>query len=666
MGLVLQHLGPEAFVESDGAARYSRGRRRPLGGGLEPYREAIDARREHPLCRGLAANGRQEGEPRMSRPVGHTFAFAFSGPLAAVWSAMADTARYNAASSLPRQTITEIPQADGSVTFIGRARIGWIELEWEDIPCTWVRERWLEHRRRFRRGPLRTLSARFELTASAQGCHGTYRLEAVPRGLLGRLLLAGGFLASARRTFERLAAEADRYARGEQATPFTGPAVPLPAAARQRLDRLAAQLEASLYGHGLAGRLAREIADGLEVDAERLRPLALARRWGVPQLHAIEACLEATRLGLLELRWDLLCPRCRGAKAVAASLDRLPTGAHCGTCNLDYGRDFARNIELTFRPTPAIRPLGSGEFCLLGPMSTPHIWAHVTVEAGDERRVELDAPAGPYRLRTLEAGPENEIEHDGHRFPAVTVGVEAIGAGEPGDGRTVLLRNTTPCRRTVVIEDRRWARDALTADRVATLQAFRDLFSAEVLRPGDEVAVRRVALLFSDLKGSTAVYHAIGDAAAYRLVREHFAYLAGIVREHEGGVVKTIGDAVMAAFHDPVQALRAAIAMQERVAALNASSQAPVVLKLGLHEGPCIAVTLNERLDYFGGTVNLAARLQGESRGGDIVLSRALADDPGAAAVIAPYAPHLETARLRGLDQPVTFVRLDPGTGART
>jgi class 3 adenylate cyclase len=136
-----------------------------------------------------------------------------------------------------------------------------------------------------------------------------------------------------------------------------------------------------------------------------------------------------------------------------------------------------------------------------------------------------------------------------------------------------------------VIEERAWLEDVLTADRVATLQAFRDLFSDQVLRPGDEVGIRRVTLLFSDLRGSTALYDAIGDAAAYRLVRDHFAYLAAIVREHEGTVVKTIGDAVMAAFHDPAEGLKAAIAMQERVASFNATAGAPIVLKLGLHEG---------------------------------------------------------------------------------
>jgi class 3 adenylate cyclase len=142
------------------------------------------------------------------------------------------------------------------------------------------------------------------------------------------------------------------------------------------------------------------------------------------------------------------------------------------------------------------------------------------------------------------------------------------------------------------------------------------------------------------------------------LVREHFAWLAGIVREHEGAIVKTIGDAVMAAFHDPLLGLRAAIAMQGRISAFNEASRTPVVLKLGLHEGPCIAVTLNDRLDYFGSTVNLAARLQGESRGSDIVLSDSLAAGGGADALMAPLAPERETARLRGIAEPVAFVRL--------
>jgi class 3 adenylate cyclase len=170
-----------------------------------------------------------------------------------------------------------------------------------------------------------------------------------------------------------------------------------------------------------------------------------------------------------------------------------------------------------------------------------------------------------------------------------------------------------------------------------------------------------VALLFTDLRGSTALYGQVGDAGAYHLVREHFAFLAAIVRAHDGAIVKTIGDAIMAAFADPADGLQAALAVQRQVAAFNAGhGEAPLVLKLGLHDGPCIAVTLNDRLDYFGSTVNLAARLQAESRGGDIVVSRDMADDPAVASLLDGVSGREERAELKGFEESVPFLRLAP------
>ena len=169
--------------------------------------------------------------------------------------------------------------------------------------------------------------------------------------------------------------------------------------------------------------------------------------------------------------------------------------------------------------------------------------------------------------------------------------------------------------------------------------------------------------MFTDLRGSTALYARIGDARAYNLVREHFAYLTKVVREHDGGVVKTIGDAVMAAFTDPAAAIKAALEVQRNVAAFNAQHAAEagaIVIKVGLHGGSSIAVTLNERLDYFGSTVNLAARLQGQSQGGDIVLSAALARDPGVMAVLAGLQASSESAVVKGFEGEVAFLRLTP------
>ena len=299
-------------------------------------------------------------------------------------------------------------------------------------------------------------------------------------------------------------------------------------------------------------------------------------------------------------------------------------------------------------------------------MSTPHIWLHVTVAAGELRSFEVALPAGGYRLAQPRAWASMcDVDFTGGGFPRVDLAEGEVRAGPAAPPEQVEIENRSGSALTVVVEERQWLRDALTADRVTSLQAFRDLFSDQVLRPGDEVAVARVALMFTDLKGSTSLFNRIGDAAAYHLVRDHFAFLAAIVREQRGAIVKTIGDAIMASFADPADALRAALAIQEKIGAFNqaqnlgkAQGDADLTIKLGLHLGPSIVVTLNGRLDYFGATVNMAARLQGASQGGDIVLSQEMASDPLVAELLAGLALEQKTARLKGFDAPVAYSRI--------
>ena len=608
----------------------------------------------------------QKAEPHDSgapdpETMGRTFVWEFPVPPEVIWPILADTARVNEAAHLPKHEIIETPREDGSVLFEGRARIGPFRLRWRETPVNWVANRWFEHCRTFERGPLRFLCAKLTLTRTADGCRGEYTIEAAAANVLGRLMLATRFFESAGRTFGALAADAARFVAGQSPAPFAYAAPEVSASVRRRVADLQAAIEASGHGHGLAGRLADFVLTAQEVDLTRIRPLRLAREWQVDEREAIEVCLQAARSGLLDLRWDLLCPRCRVAKDTVVALDQLPGGAHCGTCNIDYDRDFSRNVELSFTPSPAVRTLSTGEYCLFGPMSTPHIWLHLTLAPGETRTVEVDLPAGAYRLRTLEPGPESEVDGTGGGFPEVILEADKIATGAPAAPGHATLTNRTGRELTAVVEELRWVRDALTADRVTALQTFRDLFSDQVLRPGDEVSVRHMTFMFTDLRGSTALYARIGDATAYHLVREHFAFLAGQVRAHNGAIVKTIGDAIMAAFGDPADALRAALAIQNGVREFNEKTGgSELVIKLGLHLGPSIAVNLNERLDYFGSTVNMAARVQAQSRGGDIVLSREIAEDPAVQPLLADYKVASETFSLKGIAEPVTLLRLEP------
>jgi class 3 adenylate cyclase len=169
----------------------------------------------------------------------------------------------------------------------------------------------------------------------------------------------------------------------------------------------------------------------------------------------------------------------------------------------------------------------------------------------------------------------------------------------------------------------------LTGLDVVHRPLFQDRFTDEILTGDQSVDVRHVVFLFTDIKGSTALYEKLGDAQAYGLVRDHFKVLFDAVRAQGGLVVKTIGDAVMASFRRPEQALAAALAVHDTIDALKVpGTDESVVVKMGLHAGPAIAVTLNDRYDYFGQTVNKAARIQGLAHDQEIYFSEAVFQDP--------------------------------------
>jgi class 3 adenylate cyclase len=178
----------------------------------------------------------------------------------------------------------------------------------------------------------------------------------------------------------------------------------------------------------------------------------------------------------------------------------------------------------------------------------------------------------------------------------------------------------------IILERMAWNDQATTAAEVTALQMFRDLFASEALRPGEQISVGTLTVLFTDLRESTKLYREIGDATAFGRVMNHFDLLRKAVADHDGAVVKTIGDAIMAVFRCAADGVLAMLEAQ-RALAQPPGGTMPLQLKAGLHTGPCIAVTLNDRLDYFGSTVNLAARLEALSTGNDVIISQTVYED---------------------------------------
>jgi len=597
------------------------------------------------------------------RELHYRFAWRLRATPEELWPLVADTNRFNLETGTP-----EIAPGGGAPAAPGykslELRVAGRSIPYEETPFEWVRPQRFGVERRYARGPIAALRVLVELTlASTEGTDLAYQVWVRPRGAAGRALAPVLIDRIARRRFEAAFRRYDAVALAQRESPARE-VVPLRSRVRPRLasggrERLSL-LRAELVGQGidrsLVDRLAATIETADDLDVRRLRPYALADAWQAERRAVLELCLHSTRAGLLQSLWELLCPLCRGAAASSETLAGVRSDVHCSSCGIDFTAGFERSVELVFSPSPAVREVEVGDYCVGGPQLTPHIVLQQLLDRGERREIQLALEPGAYRVRAvgLDAMPRVTVEEQGASRAVLRVGNDDrldVDAESLGGEVELDLENAAEGPRLVLLERTAWADDAATAADVTALQAFRDLFGAEALRAGEELGIGSLTIVFTDLRDSTRLYRQIGDAPAFGSVVSHFDILREAIRREGGAVVKTLGDAVMAVFRRPVGALHAMLDAQLALAHPEGDAR-PLALKVGIHTGPCIAVTLNDRLDYFGSTVNAAARLVGLSRGDDAVISEVVRTDPEVVAAVSSEGLALERldAELKGFD----------------
>jgi class 3 adenylate cyclase len=441
----------------------------------------------------------------------------------------------------------------------------------------------------------------------------------------------------------------------------------------------------------VADAILRLIRDGEDHELNRVNVLDFSKSTGLDEERVISGFLHASRLGLFDMNWNVLCPGCSGVLDAHSSLKSLrQDDYHCGLCACGYEASVDEQVEVAFTVSPRVRRIAAHD-----PNTLP-VWDYFKqvfwssgvdfnkeqfVALSDEVVLDaLELPAGEKAVLSLQLPPQFIIV-----FEPVTHAAQFIDVqGEPTRERqqlslmynkiqaptgTMTLR-PGPLRLSLdnqagvrVLPTVFVAAEALhhligkrkpflTAKRMLSNQTFRDVYKADNLNIDQRLKITSLSFLFTDLKGSTALYERVGDLAAFDLVRAHFHALLEIIASEKGAVVKTIGDAVMATFVRPEHALAAGLRMRAAMEALNVErGTKDLVVKIGIHEGSCLAVMLNERQDYFGQTVNIAARVQGLSTSQAIHITGPVIDAPAVAAILDKEAikPIQKQAALRGI-----------------
>lgn len=568
----------------------------------------------------------------------YVFTWELRGTPAQVWPHVSNTERLNRAIGMPAAHYDLRANPHGGTHRHATGKALGMAMAWEEHPFEWIEGRRMGILREFQRGPFAWFVSTVDLTPSATG--GTtlqHTLRVQPRGWLGKILAPLQMKHVAKKVLGNVYAKIDHAVQSTDPLidPFEG-LTTLTAARRRLLAQRIDALTASGVDAQLAQLLLLYLAHAPAQEVARLRPLAVALRFGVAELPFAEACLRAVGHGLLVLQWDIICPLCRIPSARKSTLGALREHEQCPACDRSFVADFANAVELVFHVHPEIRPAEFGTYCAGGPAHSPHVVAQARVAPGETIELELHLSEGGYRLRgpqlpwslelLVKAGAgvrQWEIPLGANR-PTLAVPPLAVGL------QRLQLHNSFTHEVVARIERTAVRPDALTAARAMTLPAFRELFPGELLHPGQLVPASTVTLLLVEVCGIDERLHRDGEAQTFQHVQSAFQRIEALAKQEGGTVIKSLGDGLLLSFAELAPAVRTALACghDERCR-----------LRAALQRGMVYVATVDDRLDYFGHTVKQVGRFLNVAQPGELVLSVENAGHPD-------VAPRLATRRL--------------------
>ena len=346
-----------------------------------------------------------------------------------LWPLLTDTERTNRATGLA-PVVYRDSGGSSAARHIGQTSLGGFDVEYEEMPTEWVHHQHFRIVRRMLSGPMTRLELTTRFTPIPQATPGeppSLHAGGCRVGLQMRIESSSALLTPivkmrTRQSLDRIAREVQRVddalARNQRVTQIKAAAMH-----EGPFTQAATALRARQPGPA-TGRLIQYLREADDVDLLRLRPYELADRWGEERPEVLAAMLHAVRAGLLDLRWEIVCPSCRVGSEILPSLADLGDHGSCRLCELEFKLDLDESVEATFRPSSSIRTLTEGTFCLAGP-------------ARPAARGGAADPAA--RGRGAARGPARAREVQGLR-PGRLVGADRGRRGRRGRGRAARRR----------------------------------------------------------------------------------------------------------------------------------------------------------------------------------------------------------------------------------
>lgn len=578
-----------------------------------------------------------------------------------LWPYVSNTQRLNHALGLPAVNYRTEKDPERGLRQLGSFRLAGLHVAWEEHPFEWIECQRMGILREFTAGPFEWFLSTVTFAPSANGgTRLTHRVRITPRNLLGKLVTVLEADWKGFRNLDRVYRRMDRailkqLTAREGSDPFEKPS-PMTTSQIRRLDERLARVVDDGISPGVATQLRTIICAGAPQVLAQLHPLRLASEWGVAPQVMVDACLVAASRGLLQLRWDILCPRCRVAATTVDRLAEIAAHTDCEACGVEFQSNVEDAIEMVFRVHPEIREVNEAKYCIAGPEHAPHVVAQVRLEPGERMTVAVDLISGNYLIRGPRLPRTQPIRVRDTSAPAMleqtlsafgtAIHVPMLRRGR----QSITLTNDLSTLHVVRLERAISRDDVVTATAAASMPKFRELFPDQSFASSNPIVTEQVTLLALSINNMDAVYAQLGDLSAYTLTHELLHLAKNIIAAHGGSVTRTMNAELLAAFDRRDQAVQAAVRIRDEWGSRDLDSSLPGNLEIGIgiHSGATLVTTENDRLDYFGASVRAVTALAAQC-GGETLLTEVVSTDPAVEALL-PGGMQLETLDLPGLD----------------
>jgi adenylate cyclase len=554
-----------------------------------------------------------------------------------LWPLLGNSHHFDGMTGMPATLLTKHKDRKSSLVAGG-------DVDRENSSIKWTKNKSLSSQICYSSGPLENFSS--TITFDSDGSKGsilTYQIKITARNVTAFLIIP--YLLGVK-TYKQLTEtfhNADRLIQRRQ-THVTQKLSHIPRYKAKQIQDAKLFLQDSSFKKRWITSLLKILAYENDHVLSTLRPYTYATLWGAPRQRIFDFFLSAVTCNILQYKWQLYCDACCKWKRTFTSLTEFPGPQKCPNCEKEITASINKNLEMIFQPHPELRKIKEELKTFHSPMTSPNVLIHEILEPEEQKKHSITFSPGHYSIRSDDPNmnyqaffiiKKNAVK-ESFTIETTKKGIQVHRQKLEENGPNLIFSNHRKSPQSLFIEKTASETDKVSIADAQLSSYFRMEFPQEAPPAGVPLQVPDISFIHCQLVKSTELCIESGDESAYQEVRELYLFQKSIINQHNGATAKVTNDSIIGVFPTPVMAVNAAIAIQNDLIAFNAAqtSRTDLGVKIVVHRGPCLAVSFNGLLDYFGGTPSFLHEVQSNNHEEGIVITDSVNQEPGIGEVL--------------------------------